>query len=134
MKKIYKIIKENYIYINITFLILAIYVIFFPIIAKQIQKIIPQFGICPYLFITGKPCPLCGGTRYIENLYKVFNDITYLLHPFGLMIIMIFMEIIFRTINIVLKKKSDKIIKFDVIIHIIEAIAFFMYEILFFAM
>lgn len=132
MKKVYKIIKENYIYINITFLILSIYVIFFPIISTLIQKIIPQFGICPYLAITGKQCPLCGWTRYIQNLPEVSRNITYLFNPFGIIIIMILIEIIFRIINIILRQKSDKVIRFDIIIHIIEGIVFVGYEILFF--
>jgi hypothetical protein len=98
--KIIKTIKKNYIYINITFLILAIYVIFFPIISYQIQKIIPLFGICPYFKITGKFCPLCTGTRYFANLPKAIGDITYLNNPFGIMAIAIIFEIIFRIIQI----------------------------------
>lgn len=136
LTKIYKTIKENYIYINITFLVLAIYVIFFPIISSQIQKIIPQFGICPYLRLTGNPCPLCGGTRYIKDLPHVFEDITYLFHPFGIMVMAIFIEIIWRILYIIFRRKLNeeklkRIIEFDIIFHAIEAIVFIMYEILF---
>ncbi len=136
-KTIYKKIEKNYIYINITFLILSIYVIFFPIISEAIQKIIPQFGRCPYLMLTGKNCPLCGGTRYIKNLPEALNDITYLFNPFGIIIIAVMFEIIFRSINIIkcknTKQKSlEKTIKFDIILHSIEIIGLILYEILFF--
>ena len=136
-KTIYKKIEKNYIYINITFLILSIYVIFFPIISETIQKIIPQFGRCPYLMLTGKNCPLCGGTRYIKNLPEVLNDITYLFNPFGIIIIAVMFEIIFRSINIIkcknTKQKSlEKTIKFDIILHSFEIIGLIVYEILFF--
>ena len=134
---IYKKIEKNYIYINITLLLLSIYVIFFPMISEIIQKIIPQFGKCPYLMITGKNCPLCGGTRYIKNLPEALNDITYLLNPFGIIIIAVMIEIIFRSINIIkcknTKQKSlEKTIKFDIILHSIEIIGLILYEILFF--
>lgn len=134
---IYKKIEKNYIYINITLLLLSIYVIFFPMISEIIQKIIPQFGKCPYLMITGKNCPLCGGTRYIKNLPEALNDITYLLNPFGIIIIAVIIEIIFRSINIIkcknTKQKSlEKTIKFDIILHSIEIIGLILYEILFF--
>ncbi len=137
LKTIYKKIEKNYIYINITFLILSIYVIFFPIISETIQKIIPQFGKCPYLMLTGKNCPLCGGTRYIKNLPEAVNDITYLANSFGIIIIAVMFEMIFRSINIIkcknTKQKSlEKTIKFDIILHSIEIIGLILYEILFF--
>ena len=83
--------------------------------------------------MTGKPCPLCGGTRYIRNLPTVFKDITYLWHPFGIIMIVIFSELIFRTYNICTRKKekSEKYIRNDIIIHIILFIIFILYEIIY---
>lgn len=129
MNKIVNFIKKNYIYINVTFLLLVIYIILFPIIETPIKQIIPNFNECIYLKSTGKPCPLCGGTRYIKNLPNAFTDITYLFHPFGAMAIVIFLEGIFRTYNIINRKKqrSDKWIKIDLFIHIIIVICFFSY-------
>ena len=100
------------------------------------KQIIPNFNECPYLRATGKPCPLCGGTRYIKNLPIVFTDITYLFHPFGAMAIVIFFEGIFRTYNVITRKKqrSDRWIKIDFYIHIILAICFLTYAIGFFIM
>ena len=134
MNNIMKFFKKGYIYINYTFLFLTIYVILFPFISTLIQKIYPQFGICPYLRMTGKPCPLCGGTRYVKGLPKVFSDVTYLFHPFGIMMIIIFIELIFRIYCITTKKseKSDKFIKIDFITHLIILLCFVIYEIVFF--
>ncbi len=131
---------KNYIYINRTALLLCIYVIFFPIISIPIKKIIPSFGNCAYLAITGKPCPLCGGTRYIQNLNQVFHNWRYLLHPFGIIVLFIFFEIIFRLIilHIYIKRKKQnclelnkKLIIIDIIIHFIVFIIFTIYEIAF---
>ncbi len=133
MNKIIETIKKNYIYFNVTFLLLCVYIILFPVIEKIVKPIFPNFNECPYLKITGKPCPLCGGTRYIKGLPTVFSDITYLFHPFGIIMIIIILEIIFRIYNIVTRKKekSKKWINLDILIHIIIANLFFIYELVF---
>lgn len=133
MKKIVELVKKNYIYVNITFLLIAIYIILFPIIQIPIKAIFPQFNECTYLRTTGKPCPLCGGTRYIQNLPKVFEDITYLFQPFGIIMICIFLEIIYRIYNLVTRKKEkkEKYIRMDILVHLLELIALSLYEIVF---
>ena len=127
-----KIIQKNYKALSILFLLLAVYVILFPLINKLIQQAIPQFGICPYLAMTGKPCPLCGGTRYIAGLPQAIFNPSYLIHPFGAMIITIFLELIFRIIVLIKKYNNIKLVKIDFIIHIIIFILFLTYIILFF--
>ncbi len=133
MNKIINFIKKNYIYVNITFILISIYIILFPIIQIPIKTIFPRFNECTYLRTTGKPCPLCGGTRYIQNLPKVFDDITYLFSPFGIIMICIFLEIIYRIYNLTKRKKekTEKYIKIDITIHLIELIALALYEIIF---
>ncbi len=136
MDKIINFIKKNYIYVNITFLLLTIYIILFPIISIPIKTIFPQFNECTYLRITGKPCPLCGGTRYIQNLPKVFTDITYLYHPFGIIIIFIFVESIYRIYNILTRKKekTEQYIEIDIFMHLLGLICLSLYEIIFLIM
>ena len=127
-------IRKNYVYINITLLILAIYVIFFPIISLGIEQINPNFTKCVYLQITGKECPLCGGTRYIKGLGNVFQDITYLFNFFGAVIGVLVFNIIFRITNLLKiknKKNIDNIIIFDFIFHFIMFIMYIVYEIVF---
>ena len=131
MQKI-KIKKKNYIYINIVLLALCIYVILFPIIIVPIKTIIPAFGICPYLRITGDLCPLCGGTRYIAGLFQVFKNPSYLISPFGAIILVILFEIVFRIWMLLKKHYSKRIMFFDFIYHLILGILFIAYEILFF--
>lgn len=128
-------IAKHYMAINILMLGLAIYIILFPIISIPIKKVVPSFGICPYLQMTGQPCPLCGGTRYFANIFEAFQDIRYLWNPFGIMAIIILLEIIFRVKNIIDIKKGrnyQKTIKIDIITTSGIIIAFFLYEILYF--
>lgn len=128
-------ISKHYMAINILMLGLAIYIIIFPMISIPIKKVIPAFGICPYLQMTGKPCPLCGGTRYFANIFEILHDIKYLWSPFGIIAIIILLEIIFRIKNIIaIKKKKDmqNTVEIDIIITSIIMIAFFMYEFLYF--
>lgn len=133
MNKIIRFVKENYIYVNITFLFFCIYVILFPIIEKPIKAIFPTFNECTYLRVTGKLCPLCGGTRYIQNLPTVLNDITYLFHPFGIIIIFIILETIYRIYQIITRKKekTEKQVEIDILIHLLALICFSIYEIIF---
>ena len=127
-------LKENYMYINIVFLILCIYIIFFPFFFFFLENIFPALLQCPYKEITGKPCPLCGGTRYIANIGTVFHDITYLFNFFGIFMICVFIEIISRIyiiIRIKRKKNIDTILKIDIIWHILLIVAFASYEIIY---
>lgn len=129
INKILNYIKKNYKVLNIIFLLLSMYVILFPIISIPIKNIFPQFGQCTYLRVTGEPCPLCGGTRYIQNLPHVFQDIKYLFHPFGVIVMFVIFEFIFRMYNLIKKRNELKLIKIDIIIHIIAVTMFFIYEI-----
>lgn len=132
INKILNYIKKNYKVLNIIFLLLSMYVILFPIISIPIKNIFPEFGQCTYLRITGEPCPLCGGTRYIQNLPQVFQDITYLFHPFGVIVLFVIFEFVFRIYNLIKKKNDFKLIKIDIVIHIIAIALFFTYEITYF--
>lgn len=132
INKILNYIKKNYKILNIIFLLLSMYVILFPIISIPIKNIFPEFGQCTYLRVTGDPCPLCGGTRYIQNLPQVFKNITYLFHPFGVIVLFVIFEFVFRIYNLIKKKNDFKLIKIDIVIHIIAVIMFFIYEITYF--
>ena len=125
--------KKNYIFVNITLLLLTLYVILFPYVAVILEKIDPRLVQCPYLRLTGKPCPLCGGTRYIQGIPNALKDITYLIHPFGIIMIVIFIDTIFRVYNIITykKEKSEKWVKIDFVTHIFLYICFTLYEAVF---
>lgn len=133
MNKIVTYFKKNYIYVNITIFLLAIYVILFPFFAKILEKINPLLVQCPYLRLTGKPCPLCGGTRYISGLTNVFTDITYLFRPFGIIMIAALCQFLFRIYNLISykKEKSYKYVRNDFIIFIILIICFLLYELVY---
>ena len=127
---------KNYMYLNITMLLLSIYVIFFPIFAKLMSHISLILTTCVYKKVTGKDCPLCGGTRYIANIKQVFEDPSYILCPFGYMILFVIFEFLFRIFLIIKIKRNNikdlkRIIIFDIVIHVIVFILFFIYEISF---
>ena len=132
MDRIGRELKKDYKAINIIILCICLYLLFlFPIVSKVLENISPTLTACPFLRLTGKPCPLCGGTRFLSNIKNVFNDITYIFNFFGLVILIIFLEIVFRIINIVKKEKRDSIIKFDIITHIVLVISYVVYAIYF---
>lgn len=122
-------IKKNYRIINIVFLVLAIYIALFPFTAKVLEKISPTLTKCPYLSITGKPCPLCGGTRYFANIKNVLQNYKYLFNFFGIVVILLILEIVYRIFNLLKKEYSDMMIKIDIIIHILLFICYTIYEI-----
>lgn len=126
--------QKNYISLSIVFLLLGVYVIFFPFISNFIAKWIPNFGKCPYLSITGHPCPLCGGTRYIANLPTTFHNPAYLLNPFGIICIGILLEIFFRIFAIFYTLNHTNIKKLiisDFLLHVFYLLCFGFYEICF---
>lgn len=124
-------IKKNYKIINIVILCICILILLLPIVLQMLEHISPVFVKCPYLQLTGKPCPLCGGTRFIKNIGNAIDDLSYFLNFFGIIIIIVILEIIFRTINIIKKEYKKSVIRIDIILHIIIFITYTSYEILF---
>ena len=125
---------KNYMYINIVALLLSVYVIFFPFFSKLLNLISKDLTKCTYKSLSGKNCPLCGGTTYIEGLYSNFINIKYWFNPFGFMIIFILFEISFRIFclsKIYKQKINNKIIYFDIIIHSLFLVLFLGYEMYF---
>ena len=113
---------------------LSLYIVFFPIFAKLLNCISPNFTKCIYKSITKKPCPLCGGTRFIAGIkYNIFNP-SYFNCFFGYIIIFIIYEIIFRIICVLYIKNSKNIkvlFIIDIFIHVIVFVVFVLYEIIY---
>lgn len=128
-----KFIKKNYDYINITIISLCGYAIIYVFgISRMLEKYFPDFIKCVYLQYTGKPCPLCGGTRYIRNIAEAFNDISYLFNFFGFVVIVFVFEVLFRIILLLNKKeKNNKIIFTDILVHSLILIVYFIYIVIF---
>lgn len=125
--KVVNFIKKNYRIINVIILCICIYAIFFPIISELMEKILPTLTKCPYLSLTGKPCPLCGGTRFIKNIPNEIKNISYFFNFFGFIFILLILEIVFRIVNIIRKNWSDKIVKIDIMLHTFLAIIYIVY-------
>lgn len=126
--KILENIRKNYNIFNITILGLCIYVIFFPLISEMLEYLFPGITKCPYLTITGKPCPLCGGTRFFKSLS---NSLTLNNLFFVVILNILIFEIIFRTVNIIKKRYSRAKIEFDIALHIFFFLGYIFYEIWF---
>ena len=132
MKKLIDGIKKYYKTINIVFLSLGLYLlIIHPVLTLLLEKISPILTKCFYLEMTGKPCPLCGGTRFLRNIKNVLYDIRYVFNFFGLVLFIIIIEIFFMIINIKKNTKSNNIIKFDIVIHSILFISYILYVIIY---
>ena len=128
MEKELQKVKNKYKTINITILCICLYVLFiFPFFSTILEKISPSLTKCTYLQITGKPCPLCGGTRFLQNIKNVFYDFSYVLNFFGLVTLIIILEIIFRIVNIRKNEKRKQVIKWDIIIHSILFVCYIIY-------
>ena len=115
---------------------LVIYIILFPVVAKVLNYISPILTKCPYKEMFGKPCPLCGGTRYIANLKNVLSNPHMLLEPFGFIMMFVFFSLIFRIFCIFYLRKERKNIKklmiVDFVILGMVIISFGIYELVFF--
>ncbi len=126
-------LKKLYKYLNITLLILAIYAIFYPVISKILVSIHPSFGICAFNVLTNSQCPLCGGTRFFENILINGFDSNMFSSPFMIMFIVLIIELLLRIILIIKYKKITKnIFILDLIWHSIIFISYISYLILFF--
>ena len=121
---------------NYIILFLVIYIILFPVVAKVLNYISPILTKCPYKEMFGKPCPLCGGTRYIANLKNVLSNPHMLLEPFGFIMMFVFFSLIFRIFCIFYLRKERKNIKklmiVDFVILGMVIISFGIYELVFF--
>lgn len=126
--------KKNYICLSITMLMLSLYIVFFPFFANFLNGVSPNLTKCVYRSITGKPCPLCGGTRFIAGIKDNLINISYFNSFFGYVIIFIIFEILFRVFCIIytsISKDIKKLIAFDIVIHLIFFILFITYEVVF---
>ena len=129
-KKISSDAIKNYKTINIVILCINIYLLFIlPLVSGLLERISPALTKCSYLQITGKPCPLCGGTRFLRNIGNAFSDISYLFNIFGFILLLLVIEMIFRIINLKKKKYNDSFIKFDIILHCLLLISYILYSI-----
>lgn len=132
-----KIKNKSYIYMNITLVCVSIYVIFFPLFANVLSWISPALVRCPYLRVTGNPCPLCGGTRFLANWREIFHDPTYLFQPFGYMILYVLGSLIFRIIVLRYASKKGEIprwvILLDIVVNAIAAMLYIVYVVTFFS-
>lgn len=126
-------IRKNYKAINVTLLLLSIYVLTYPLWSFLLSKISPQLTRCVYLQVTNHPCPFCGSTRYIKSIW--LNGITFeALWDFKSVIVgfMIF-NIIFRCRNIICKyNKINRIVIFDTCLIMFMLILLVIYIIVFF--
>ena len=43
----------------------------------------PILTTCVYQNVTGRPCPLCGGTRFISGIKDNLFNLSYYNCPFG---------------------------------------------------
>jgi hypothetical protein len=104
-----------------------------------IGEIIPGAGECLTYKYLGTRCPLCGFTRDVKNIISG-NLFAYKLNLISTpAVILSILEVVARISMLVKREKLNdnkfrvKVIKVDVIYHIIMAITFIIYGIMFYA-
>lgn len=132
------VIKEYSIF-NFIIVVLALCVILLPILTSLIGVIIPGAGECLTYKYFGRHCPLCGFTRDVKNIISG-NLFAYKLNLISTpAVILSILEVVARISMLVKREKLNdnnfrvKVIKVDVIYHIIMAITFIIYGIMFYA-
>ena len=55
---------------------------------------LPELGLCPFGIATGKPCPLCGGTRAVVSLARSDLEMALQYNAFVVMLLGLFAVII----------------------------------------
>lgn len=124
--------KTAVIYRTISIVILAVCIYFFllPVISPLMEKLIPNIWTCPFLKLTGTPCPFCGITRGLENIYSfsMGNASTITL----LAALMVVTETAFRIMIVTFMrsmrgKTMENLIVTDVICHLLLVISVTIY-------
>ncbi len=127
-------LKRNYRIFSIIMLAACAYFFALPLISPLMEKIAPEIWTCPFLKATGRPCPLCGITRDIDNLYALEISAA------GMTTLVLFMlgivetaarVIIITFISGLSRKTVINIVKIDVIYHTLLVITASVYVIMF---
>ena len=65
--------KTSAVYRTVSIVILAVCIYFFllPVISPFMERMLPEIWTCPFLRITGNPCPFCGITRGMGSIYSL---------------------------------------------------------------
>ena len=65
--------KTSAVYRTVSIVILAVCIYFFllPVISPLMERLLPKIWTCPFLRITGNPCPFCGITRGMGSIYSL---------------------------------------------------------------
>ena len=132
LNKLFNFLSIHYKALNITLIGLSLYVITFPLFSNILELISPNLTKCVYKQITGNECPLCGGTRFFNNIIQNGFKFEYLFSQFGIMFLVLVVEFFSRIILLFnFKKLTKKIIAIDLIWHILILISYFSYLIQF---
>lgn len=86
-----------------------LYFITLPLYSDYIYRAFPQFWVCAYRQLTSKPCPFCGTTRAIENIFAGnFRNVSWEHYTLMLMVFLIFIFEI-SSLSFILWKPEDNL-------------------------
>ena len=124
---------KTYKIMNITLLIICIYLILYPLFSEFLENIVPSLNVCVYKELSEKNCPLCGATRYFAHILKDGFNPSDLSSPFFFMFIGVVIEFITRIFLISRSKlTTNSTIIIDIFWHLFLIIAYFTYIICYF--
>jgi hypothetical protein len=119
--------------ISAILLAMALYAIAFPAFSKILAFLNPNLTKCPYKSLTGNDCPLCGGTRLLDDILDNGITLYNFKNPIFYIIILIVVQIIFRFFALLKKNVNiKKIILIDIILSSLFLTYIIVYFIIFF--
>ncbi|MHC4394880.1 MAG: DUF2752 domain-containing protein [Planctomycetota bacterium] len=116
--------RLTYRIINWVVLGLMLYLVALPFLSPLLEKCFPSvWGVCPYLKLSGKPCPLCGGTRAVGALLCGNFHRAVSLNPLSILAVpLILSEAIFRALLLcshISPRSCPLLVRTDILTHVL---------------
>jgi hypothetical protein len=126
-------LKKNYKAINLTLLLLCVYVITYPLWSFLLSKFLPQLTKCVFYQVTGRPCPFCGSTTYLKNFWLYGINLDTICDFKTVILGFLIINIIFRCRSIICSyKKINVIIIFDISLMLLMLVSLIIHIIIYF--
>lgn len=116
--------RQTYRIVNWVVLGLMLYLVSLPFSSPLFEKCFPSvWGVCVYRELTGRLCPLCGGTRAMGAVLRGDFHTAVSLNPLSIFaVFFILSEGIFRALLLYLhtaQQPSSLLVRMDILIHVL---------------
>ncbi|MDX1359111.1 MAG: DUF2752 domain-containing protein [Clostridia bacterium] len=127
-------VKKVYMIVSAVVLGFCIYGLLLPAVSPLLERIVPGIWTCPFLRMTGQPCPFCGITHGLTDLYRL--NISGASIVTMIIFLLVLVESAYRImILLTIKGIREKIVKIlaaiDIAWHLILAVIIAVYAIIY---